>query len=148
MRELEMIFLDEYKKLESICNDMFSCRGGVSAYISEMEQTPQGESAMISEWRDDYYTLKHLRWLRNQITHELTDSGCSQEDLEQLRWIYDRMLNQQDSLAILYWMRQNQQGGWAGETYGTARSSWGFVTTALSVAAVLFLAAMFLSTAH
>ena len=148
LRELEMRYLDEYKRLEPICNDMFSCRNGVSAYIAEMEQTPQEESGMISEWWDDYDTLKRLRRLRNHITHEPTDSGCSQEDMERLRWVYNRMLNQQDSLAILYWMRQDNQRRWAAGPPDTDRSSRGIASLAVVIAGVLFLTALFLSFSH
>ena len=38
MQEQEIEFLEEYKRVEAICCDMFSCDRGVSAYIEALEQ--------------------------------------------------------------------------------------------------------------
>ena len=40
MQLTESILLETYKRFEALCDDLFSCRHGVSAYIVEMERTP------------------------------------------------------------------------------------------------------------
>ena len=102
MQTLDMTFFEEFKRLESICNDMFSCKSGVTEYINQMEQTADKGRIVVPGWDADYKALKHLRWLRNQIAHDADVAGlCKQEELTQLRKFYKRILTQQDPLAML-----------------------------------------------
>lgn len=102
MQTLDMTFFEEFKRLENICNDKFSCKSGVTEYITQMEQAAEKGRVAVSSWDGDYKTLKHLRWLRNQIAHS-ADEGlfCKQEDLTQLRKFHKRILSQEDPLALL-----------------------------------------------
>ena len=43
-----MGFIDSYKHLEKLCGDMLQTQHGVSAYIAEMESTPNGSYRKIS----------------------------------------------------------------------------------------------------
>ena len=108
MQELEVRFLEQYKRLEVLCNDIFSCRNGVSEYITQMEQIPFCKKRYITSWEKDYLTLKRLRWLRNKITHETSISDCEGEDIEAISAFYARILNRQDPLAMLYKIEQEQ----------------------------------------
>ena len=97
-----MTFFEEFKRLESICNDMFSCKSGVTEYITHMEEAAEKGRTAVSGWDADYKTLKHLRWVRNQIAHnENTDSVATQEDLTQLQKFHKRILSQTDPLCML-----------------------------------------------
>lgn len=111
MRDIEMRFLDEYKRLDNICGDMYSCKNGVSEYLVQMEQTPERDKTRIASWDDDYRILKRLRWLRNYITHETTPSDCNEDDFETLLSFHNRILCQQDPLSLLHREKQkiNQQ---------------------------------------
>lgn len=109
MLELDRELFDEYKRLDSICRDMFSSQRGVSEYIDRMDQTPVYIRAEVYSWEDDYRTLKRLRWLRNQIAHEMYASDCGVDDIVRLRDFYDRILRQQDPLAVLRRAEQAQQ---------------------------------------
>lgn len=62
-------FFEEYKRLEHLCSDMYSCKNGVSQYIEDMESRSPRETSLISSWYTDYKLLKHLRWIRNRIAH-------------------------------------------------------------------------------
>ena len=102
MQTLDMTFFEEFKRLENICNDKFSCKSGVTEYITQMEQAAEKGRVAVSSWDGDYKTLKHLRWLRNQIAHSADDGlFCKQEDLTQLRKFHKRILSQEDPLALL-----------------------------------------------
>lgn len=109
MLEYENELFDEFKRLESLCRDMFSCQHGVSEYISQMEQVPTYIKNRIPLWDKDYRTLKHLRWLRNQIAHETTSTDCSASDVEQLKDFYSRILKGQDPLASARKVKQELQ---------------------------------------
>ena len=109
MQQYEIEFLDNYKRLDAICADMYSCRNGVSEYIAQMEQTPTSKRYKVPMWNEDYRTLKHLRWLRNQITHETTASDCNYEDVVNVKKFFNRILKQQDSLAFLYKLELMEQ---------------------------------------
>lgn len=93
MQLTESIFLETYKRFEALCDDLFSCRHGVSAYIVEMERTPDIWQRKVPGWKDDFYTLKHLRWLRNQLVHNPSAPGCTDEDVRKLQTFHARILN-------------------------------------------------------
>lgn len=109
MSEYERELFDEFKRLESLCRDMFSCQHGVSEYISQMEQTPAYIKNRIPFWDEDYRTLKHLRWLRNKIAHETAATGCGFSDVKQLKDFYSRILKGQDPLASARKMKRDLQ---------------------------------------
>ena len=69
MTALDNKFFEEYKKLESACNGIYSSKRGVSEYINDMERYSAAGIADVSGWERDCKSLKHLRWVRNQIAH-------------------------------------------------------------------------------
>ena len=47
MTQLDNEFFEEYKHLERLCSDMYSCRDGIRQYLEDMEcQFSEGEKAM------------------------------------------------------------------------------------------------------
>ena len=97
-----MKFLEAFKRLEAVCNDLFSCQSGVSEYIAHMEQAEVRGKASVPDWNDDFKRLKHLRWVRNQIAHSPdTEQLSKSEDLSELQDFYERVLSQKDPLALL-----------------------------------------------
>lgn len=101
MQKLQQDFFEEFKRLDAICRDMLGAERGVSAYIEQMEETPAALWARVPGWKDDYYALKHLRWVRNKIAHETGFDGCTPDDLQSLAGFTRRVLTQQDPLALL-----------------------------------------------
>lgn len=92
MTKTDNIFLDEYKRLERLCSDMYRDQSGVSRYIGDMEA-----------WHirgDDYYSLKHVRWLRNQLVHDVDPEHASQKDIDFVRKFYERIMRKEDPLAF------------------------------------------------
>ena len=108
-----MGFIDSYKHLEKLCGDMLQTQHGVSAYIAEMESTPNG-SYWVQGWVEDLKCLKHYRWVRNQIVHDPNSSEENMCDLSDAQWIdnfYDRIMKQGDPLAKP--LRQSPQAQYA-----------------------------------
>lgn len=95
-------FLNEYKHLDKICSEMYSCSSGVSEYISEMEENRSQGIRCVFGWERDYQNLKHMRWLRNQLVHDEYPEECTKEDVETAKHFYERMFSQQDPLAQLH----------------------------------------------
>ena len=97
-----MGFIESYKRLERLCGDLLNDDRRISAYIDEMISLPRG-AYLVRGWDDDLKRLKHYRWVRNQIAHEL---DCSEENMcepSDVVWIdvfYSRIMNQTDPLAM------------------------------------------------
>ncbi len=102
MQVLDNKFFEEYKRLEKLCSDMYSCNSGVSGYIADMEQKAARGERMVPSWANDYKMLKHVRWARNRIAHDTTGEQFSEaSDLAFVQEFYGRILKGQDSLALL-----------------------------------------------
>lgn len=96
-------FLDAYKRLEKLCNELYNQQHGISLYIADMEATSTGASRMVPNWHSDLDTLKHLRHIRNAMVHDLSEQEVSytQKDVRCLKEFYQRIMTQQDPLALL-----------------------------------------------
>ena len=97
-----MSFLESYKHLEKICSEMFRNDRGLSAYIDEMINNPNG-SRYVNSWDEDLKKLKHYKWVRNQISHVpgCNESNmCDESDKKWLDDFYYRIMNQKDPLAM------------------------------------------------
>lgn len=106
MQRLDRELFDEFKRVDGICRDMFSSQRGVSEYIEQMERDFAYGRQRIPSWERDYRSLKRVRWLRNQIAHEMTATDCVVDDVEYLQDFHNRLLCQQDPLAVLRRTRQ------------------------------------------
>ena len=101
-----MGFMSAYKHLDTICRDMNGI--GVSGYIEDMEANRQGSYA-VHGWDSDYRQLKHYRWVRNQIAHEVNaeeENMCTPEDTQWLEDFYQSIMNCSDPLARYADMRR------------------------------------------
>lgn len=95
-----MGFMSSYKRLDNLCKDMNGI--GVTGYIEDMDRNPNG-AYHVHGWKDDYYQLKHYRYIRNQIAHEnyaSEDTMCSDEDEVWIENFYQRIMVQSDPLAL------------------------------------------------
>lgn len=106
-----MSFIDSYKRLEKLCNEMYGDTHGLSTYIDEMIGKPDG-SYYVSGWNEDLKQLKHYRWVRNQIVHE---PGCTEENMcepDDMRWLdnfYSRIMSTNDPLVLYRKVRSPQR---------------------------------------
>lgn len=101
MQRLDRELFEEFKRVDGICRDMFSSQRGVSEYIEQMERDFAYGRQRIPLWERDYRSLKRVRWLRNQIAHEMTATDCTTDDVGYLQAFHDRLLQQKDPLAVL-----------------------------------------------
>lgn len=103
MRDLNIDFMDLYKRADRFIKDAYSSSEGVSEYIRLMEADFIKGSSKIQGWKRDYDNLKHIRWIRNQLAHEVSyDSEiCSVNEYEWLEEFYERLLSTEDPLTAL-----------------------------------------------
>ena len=104
MLTLNLEFQEEYKRLDRLCKDYLSSTEGVSEYIRQMESTPWSNRRYVFTWEDDYKQLKHIRWVRNQLAHEvgtLNSDICTEDDLDWVQSFYNRIMNGNDPFTIM-----------------------------------------------
>ena len=122
MQALDNEFFEAYKRLDRFCSDIYGCRNGVSQYIEDMERVSYQERFAIPSWEQAYKTLKHLRWVRNQIAH---DSGqiqiCEEYDIHDVNSFYDDIISGTDPLTQLRRYREDRAA--AKETVRRAESA-------------------------
>ena len=96
-----MSFIDSYKRLEKLCNEIYGDIHGVKAYIEEMNNTPLGARYVLG-WDEDLKRLKHYKWVRNQIWHDLNcteENMCEYGDAQWLDNFRSRIMSANDPLA-------------------------------------------------
>ena len=104
MLTLNLEFQEEYKRLDRLCKDYLSSTEGVSEYIRQMEATPWSNRRYVFTWEDDYKQLKHVRWVRNQLAHEvgtLNSDICTEDDLDWVQSFYNRIINGSDPFTVI-----------------------------------------------
>lgn len=102
MKKLEIEFFDEFRKVESILNERFDCKSGVSEYINRMTEKQSSGEKKVPTWKDDFKTLKHLRWVRNQIAHNSdAEDICKKEDLKDIKEFHKTLDLGKDPLSLI-----------------------------------------------
>lgn len=104
MRELNIESQEQYKRIDKLCREMYSSKEGVSTYIQDMENTFYDVRCGVNDWDKVYKELKHVRWMRNQLAHDVSidTDFCEQSDIEWVKWFYNCIIECNDPLAIVY----------------------------------------------
>ena len=103
MRDLNIDFMDLYKSVDRFIRDAYSSTEGVSEYIRQMEQNDFKGRRYVATWSADYDKLKRLRWIRNQLSHEVGyDSDiCEDADYDWLEVFNQRLYSSNDPLSAM-----------------------------------------------
>lgn len=112
MYHLIIEFQEEYKRLDRLCKDYLRSAEGVSEYIRQMESTDYRQRFYVRTWEEDYKQLKHVRWVRNQLAHEVgtSNSGvCTEEDLIWIENFYSRIINGNDPFSIIVKAKKDEE---------------------------------------
>ena len=95
-------FIDEFKHLEKICNEIYSEQHGVTLYINDMELNSGYASRIVPDWDKDIAYLKRVRHIRNNLVHESDEVvDYDSSDIEFMKTFYQKIITQQDPLALL-----------------------------------------------
>ncbi len=98
-------FQEAYKRLDKLCKDCFQSNDGVSEYIRQMEYVMKAGEANIPNWVKYYKMLKHVRHVRNRLSHDvgtLTSDVCTENDYKLVLYFYDEMMKMRDPLTVYY----------------------------------------------
>ena len=96
-------FLAAYKRLDELCKQVLSSEKGITEYINQMDNQAYGKK-VVRTWNLDYKQLKRMRWIRNQLVHEVNSFENQIFEESDIRWLedyYERIIKQEDSFAIL-----------------------------------------------
>lgn len=111
MDDLNVEFLESYKRLEKLCKDIYESEKGVTSYIENMNEFLSFESRSITGWDDDLRKLKELRKIRNRLSHEegtMHCGLCHEDDIEWLDNFKSRILKQDDPISRLEFYRRRK----------------------------------------
>lgn len=103
MNNINWDFIEAYKSLDELCKQILSSDRGISEYIDEMSNERLGRM-MVACWEKDYNQLKKMRWIRNQLVHEVNSSQSNLvtiEDIEWLKTFRSRIMECTDSFSLL-----------------------------------------------
>lgn len=103
MLELNIKFQEEYKRLDALCKDILCSDTGVSEYIRQMEEMDLTNLAIAAEWEKVFRQLKHVRWLRNKLAHEvgtLNSDLCTNADVAWVQYFSNKIISKCDPLTI------------------------------------------------
>ncbi len=101
MKNINQQFLEEYKRLDKLCQEVLGTEKGITAYIDEMKDSVGG---IIPGWAEDLKMLKELRHIRNMLSHDVgtfDQNVCDIDDVEWLEDFHSRIMNGKDPLALL-----------------------------------------------
>ncbi len=101
---IDIQFQEEYKRLDALCRDCLSNEKGVTEYIRQMELIPWSAYRNVPSWENDLKMLKHIRWVRNELAHEIGTLGselCQESDLQFTIDFHDKILSRTDPLTAL-----------------------------------------------
>ena len=103
MRELNIRFLEEFKIVDRFIKDSFGTSEGVSEYIRQMEAVTVGGHRYVKTWEADYRMLKHVRWVRNQLVHEVgyDSTLCEQGDYQFIKLFGERLCACEDPISLM-----------------------------------------------
>lgn len=105
MNNLNYVFFEEFKHLDKLCGELYKVQYGITRYIDDMKVVSEKDYRYISNWKYDLEQLRRLRHIRNLLAHTegaFNEEVCTQSDIDWLRNFHKRILNQTDSLALLY----------------------------------------------
>ena len=133
-----MVFFEEYKHLDKLCSDLYAKSPGVSAYIADMENNAVRGQAQIPFWNSDYKTLKHVRWVRNQLAHESCAEKLSSEaDLAFIQDFSRRILYLRDPLCLLRQATERKRAPGYVEVKDNRQNKIQFISAALICIAII-----------
>lgn len=112
MDNINNVFLEEFKKLDKLCREMYASEKGVTSYIDDMKLIPEYKVYGIADWNSDLKRLINLRHIRNQLSHEVGTFDvdmCELDDVVWLKEFYNRILSGTDPLALLRVKLKNEK---------------------------------------
>ena len=96
--------IEKFGSLEKICNQIYSEKHGVTAYIDDMTENNDLGEVYVRGWSDFLQALKDIRHKRNQLSHgdvPFSSNYTQKDDLKFINDFHELILTQNDPLAVL-----------------------------------------------
>ena len=103
MLDLNIAFLDLYKRVDCFIRDAYASDEGVGTYITQMERYGINGSRFVTSWDHDLAMLKRLRWVRNRLSHDVGFDAdiCERADYDWLTDFSGRLFSAGDPLSVM-----------------------------------------------
>lgn len=104
MSKMNDAFLEEFKRVDKLCREIYDDDRGISSYIDDMKAVPGYESSKIPKWDETLSNLKRLRHIRTQLAHEVGTMNaemCDRRDIDWLKAFRQSILDTSDPVAVL-----------------------------------------------
>lgn len=111
MLEQNIIFQENYKRLDILCKDCYKSQEGVSEYIRQMDKHMLEGKRLVKDWENEYSNLKHVRRIRNQLAHEvgtINSDIVKEYDILFLSNFHKKIHNSTDALSVLRKIKSEQ----------------------------------------
>ncbi len=102
MNSLNLQFLENYKRLDSLLKDMYKSERGVYEYIKDMERI-ETSAVFVDDWFSNLKQLKKFKAIRNRLSHEVgsfEEALCNESDIHWLDNFRESLINQTDPLSL------------------------------------------------
>jgi hypothetical protein len=103
MNKTNVLFSNEYKKLNDICKDSLDMNDGIAEYIKIMESS-EGPKKNIDAWVNDYHNLSKCLHIGNILEDEKALVGqpqCTKQDVAWLKKFQKRVEGGEDPIEEL-----------------------------------------------
>lgn len=100
--KLNQELVEEFGRLEQLCNQIYGENHGVTSYIDDMDNLSASARYKVDNW--DYYHkgLKEVRHKRNKLSHgevSFSENYAEPEDIEFISDFYTLIMNSTDPIS-------------------------------------------------
>lgn len=102
MDNINIRFLEEYKRLDKLCREIYTADKGVTSYIEDMKNESSPYKKDIPEWHSSLKSLIDIRHKRNILTHEpdtLDMDIVSESEISFVKKFRQSILEQSDPMS-------------------------------------------------
>jgi hypothetical protein len=102
MNKNNVLFLDEYKKLDDMCKANLNMSEGVAEYVKKMESS-EGPKKNVDAWVDDYHSLSKCLHIDSLLADEIMSgkAQCTKEDIAWIKKFRKRISKGEDPILEL-----------------------------------------------
>ena len=150
MDNINIRFLEEYKRLDKLCRELYNADKGVTLYIEDMKNESSPYKKDRPEWQSSLKSLIDIRHKRNILTHEPDTLGTdivSESEILFVKKFRQSILESSDPMSTVIKIHnekkttlQNRTEQYPAETENNTRDNRNFfVIWILLIAFMIFL---------
>lgn len=101
--KLNQELVEEFGRLEQLCNQLYGVNHGVTSYIEDMDNISASAKYRVDNWDYYYKNLKLVRHKRNQLSHGevlFSEKFAESEDIQFVSDFHRLIINSNDPLSL------------------------------------------------